>query len=600
MIRHLRRQDWGSRTETGYASPCTPLPFSLACASLRFFCSTDHLRVLTWVKEKKGRFKCHGGWYIEQMRQVEVSQAQNVTYWICGTFGDMSRNCFHSRTEGKVSQGNNVECCNCGGNQFPRGLAIPQKQRIRKKGKRQRQHKRRRPAQERERQQRPFPARGRQWEPHSAFLGDHDKQCTTSDVWNSRRQFCAWWRYETILLRSSWWSRADQVQLRRGCSYSSTTCGTCILTAGAQGGRLHRCEWQRNSQLWLKQVSDGRRVWSERKQQRVRLWRAWKSHSKTLSSCKGLLSEYQRLRELHGNPWILPPYREGWLYKCFPRCANKLEMALVEAHRASRGSSRKCVHQLQWPTNHRHWCSRMPQHDHHNLWNRFLNRVWLVITIQMVREEESLREVKCQMRAVPMQRERRLGFALASDDPLLALIPTCSGDVIRVIGAVRMERLLVKEIRVANGLVHSLELKERVFMREARARINRPKQDWAPPLVEIRYAHGRDLWLAWPYQKLWSEVARNDVRRARSGTQMYGLSSEVCCESFHRESDTCRKIFQREQHRRYRCSVFKFQKSQRHPTLTCLDWTLPSVARHLFAQCLRSCLEDSRVERIQI
>ena len=63
---------------------------------------------------------------------------------------------------------------------------------------------------------------------------------------------------------------------------------------------------------------------------------------------KGLQREYQRLRELHGNQWILPPYREGWLYKCFPRCANKLEMALVEAHRTSRGSSRKCVHQLQW------------------------------------------------------------------------------------------------------------------------------------------------------------------------------------------------------------------------------------------------------------
>ena len=101
----------------------------------------------------------------------------------------------------------------------------------------------------------------------------------------------------------------------------------------------------------------------------------------------------------------------------------------------------------------------MPQHDHHHLWNRFLNRVWSVITTQMVREEEILREVKGQTRAVPMQRERRLGFALASDDPLLALIPTCSGDVIRVICAVRMERLLVKEIRVVNGLVKALSLK---------------------------------------------------------------------------------------------------------------------------------------------
>ena len=63
----------------------------------------------------------------------------NVTCWICGTFGDVSRNCIHSRSRGKVSQGNNVECYNCGGNQFARGLPIPQKQRMRKKGTRQRQ-----------------------------------------------------------------------------------------------------------------------------------------------------------------------------------------------------------------------------------------------------------------------------------------------------------------------------------------------------------------------------------------------------------------------------------------------------------------------------
>ena len=35
---------------------------------------------------------------------------------------------------------------------------------------------------------------------------------------------------------------------------------------------------------------------------------------------------------------------------------------------------------------------------------------------------------------------------------------------------------------------HSLELGERVFAREARARINRPKQHWEPPLVEVKYA----------------------------------------------------------------------------------------------------------------
>ena len=46
-------RDRGSRTETDYPSPCMPLPFSLASAPLRFFCSKDHLRVLTWVKKKR-------------------------------------------------------------------------------------------------------------------------------------------------------------------------------------------------------------------------------------------------------------------------------------------------------------------------------------------------------------------------------------------------------------------------------------------------------------------------------------------------------------------------------------------------------------------
>ena len=43
-------------------------------------------------------------------------------------------------------------------------------------------------------------------------------------------------------------------------------------------------------------------------------------------------------------------------------------------------------------------------------------------------------------------------------DPLLALIPTCCGDVIRVIGAVRMERLVGNEMCVASGLVKALSL----------------------------------------------------------------------------------------------------------------------------------------------
>ena len=150
----------------------------------------------------------------------------------------------------------------------------------------------------------------------------------------------------------------------------------------------------------------------------------------------------------------------------------------------------------------------------------------------------------------------------------------------------------------------TLELKERVFMREARARINRPKQDWEPPLVEIRYAdrHARTgpvIGLTLPEvvigscperlaestkwnTDVWLEfrgfaVKASTEKQRHAGKSSRGSSTGVTVAAFS-----------------------SFEKSHRHPTFTCLDWTLPSVARQLFAQCLRSCLEDSRVERIQI
>ena len=61
-----------------------------------------------------------------------------------------------------------------------------------------------------------------------------------------------------------------------------------------------------------------------------------------------------------------------------------------------------------------------------------------------------------EIRGVRVHLERRSGFALASADALLAWIPTCSADELRVNGEVRMERLLGNEIRVENGLVKAL------------------------------------------------------------------------------------------------------------------------------------------------
>ena len=334
-----------------------------------FFCSTDHLRVLTWVKEKKEDSNAMEVDALSKWGWSKCRRHKNVTYWICGTFGDTSRNCFHSRTEGKVSQGNNVECCNCGGNQFSRGLAIPQKQRIRKKGKRQRQHERQRRAQERERQQRPFPARGRQWEPHSAVLGRprqtvHHKRrlklSTSVLCLVTRRDHLTTF---IMMVKSGSSSTTARVQLTAALLVE-LACWLPVCKVGdfiaANDNVIPNSGWSKFQTVDAFgnkrkiEGGDGRAQTacvSDRKQQvprRVRLWGARKVHSKTLSSCKGLQREYQRLRELHGNQWILPPYREGWLYKCFPRCASKLEMALVEAHRASRGSSRNCVHQLQW------------------------------------------------------------------------------------------------------------------------------------------------------------------------------------------------------------------------------------------------------------
>ena len=121
-------------------------------------------------------------------------------------------------------------------------------------------------------------------------------------------------------------------------SGSSSTTATSAATAAPpvelayrlavhKVGRLHRCEWQRNAQLWLRQVSDDRRVWQQA-QDRGRVTEVHKPlapaselskyHGACIfealrkqmprhcSSCKGEQREYQRLRELHGCHGILP------------------------------------------------------------------------------------------------------------------------------------------------------------------------------------------------------------------------------------------------------------------------------------------------------
>ena len=136
-------------------------------------------------------------------------------------------------------------------------------------------------------------------------------------------------------------------------------------------------------------------------------------------------------------------------------------------------------------TNHRHWRSR-------NAAARSPSFVESVLASCLVGDhhangsiEESLREVKGRMRAVPMQRERRLGFALARstscfDSNMLwrrdSRYRRCAD------GKTPWERDMRRK-----WSRQSIELGERVFAREARARI-RPKQDWEPPLVEVRYA----------------------------------------------------------------------------------------------------------------
>ena len=84
-------------------------------------------------------------------------------------------------------------------------------------------------------------------------------------------------------------------------------------------------------------------------------------------------------------------------------------------------------------------------------------------------------ELKRQMRAVRMPLEKRLGMRPAHDDPILAWVPTFLGDVIS------------RYRRRAEGKTPWPREAGRRWP-EKTQRINRPKQDWEPRLIKVRYA----------------------------------------------------------------------------------------------------------------
>jgi len=101
--------------------------------------------------------------------------------------------------------------------------------------------------------------------------------------------------------------------------------------------------------------------------------------------------------------------------------------------------------------------------------------------------ESGVRELKRQMRAVRMALERRLGRKLEGKDPVLAWIPTFSGDVMArhrkgKDGKTPYERETGR--KWAKG---GLEFGEKVFIKEAKERAGRPKRDWEPRMIPVRY-----------------------------------------------------------------------------------------------------------------
>ena len=101
--------------------------------------------------------------------------------------------------------------------------------------------------------------------------------------------------------------------------------------------------------------------------------------------------------------------------------------------------------------------------------------------------ESGVRELKRQMRAIRFSLEEKLGIMLASDDPVLSWIPTFAGDTIAhyrkgADGKTPHERETAR--KWSRG---ALEFGERCYIKEAAERIGRPKRDWEPRLVEVRY-----------------------------------------------------------------------------------------------------------------
>lgn len=101
--------------------------------------------------------------------------------------------------------------------------------------------------------------------------------------------------------------------------------------------------------------------------------------------------------------------------------------------------------------------------------------------------ESGVREIKRQMRAVRMALERRLGRKLDSRDPILTWVPTFSADAIArhrkgKDGKTPYERETGR--KWAKG---GLEFGEKVYIKEAKERAGRPKMDWEPRMVPVRY-----------------------------------------------------------------------------------------------------------------
>ena len=91
-----------------------------------------------------------------------------------------------------------------------------------------------------------------------------------------------------------------------------------------------------------------------------------------------------------------------------------------------------------------------------------------------------MRDLKRQMRVIRMQLEKRLGIVFANDDHILTWILTLSADVVSRYRRGADGKPIWNERRDANRLG--------MYVREARERINRKKQDWEPRFVEVRDA----------------------------------------------------------------------------------------------------------------